>query len=129
MATAVAALESIIGNATTWANVVKNDTTPLYAYEYVDGQNEDGTPKKFTVYLADENAATYELTRTEGEGEEAQEIKYNVDLTKVMKGEDRVVKAEYNKVVDGENVADIVWGVNGSDDEKTAFIKALAVIP
>ena len=123
MATAVAALESIIGTATTWADVVKNDTTPLYAYEYVDGVNEDGSDKKVTVYLADADAKTYELTKTVGEGEEAKEVKYEVALTKLD-----TVKAEYNKVVDGETVADLTWGVAAAADKKDAFIKALAVI-
>ena len=127
--TAVVALAGIIGNAETWADVVKNDATPLYAYEYIDGKNDDGTDKKYTVYLADENATTYELTKTEGEGEEAKEVKYNVALTAVKNDKDeRIVKAEFNNVVDGKNVAEVEWGVNDSSNQKDAFIKALSVI-
>ena len=80
--TAVKTLAAIIGEATTWADVVKNDKTPLYAYEYVDGKNEDNTDKKVTVYLADADAETYELTKTEGEGEAAKEVKTEEEAPK-----------------------------------------------
>ena len=130
MKTAVAAFKSIIGEATTWADVVRNDTTPLYAYEYATGENDDkGNPKKATVYLADANATTYELTKTVGEGEAAKEVKDEVALTQVLTEDGkRVVKAEYNNVVDGKKVAELNWGVNNAKDKKDAFIKALSVI-
>ena len=135
VATAVATLKAIIGNAETWADVVKSDATPLYAYEYVVGVDAEGKDQTVRVHFADSTLDGAKHVPTSGE------YKGNTYTLKAVLDADKnhVVKLDLNKKVEVldekgqgtgefETKAEADWGINAATDKKAAFISAIAVI-
>ena len=68
--------KAFAGSATTWAELAAAHTK--YVYTYVDGENDDGTPKLVEVYLANEGETTYDgkdiTAKTDDNGVQATKV-------------------------------------------------------